>query len=121
MYSAVVSDDFHNPRRIGPLVDATHQGTAGTPGEGPYVVLWLRLNGDLIEQAAYRTFGCPAAIASASMLAELTENRTVAEARSLCEEDIVAALDGLPEGKGHCPPLALAALRHALKAQGEKL
>lgn len=120
MYSAVVSDHFHNPRRIGPLLDATHQGTAGVPGEGPYVVLWLRLNGSVIEQTAYRTFGCPAAIASASMLAELTENKTISQALSLCEEDIVTALEGLPEGKGHCPPLAIAALRHALTAKTER-
>ena len=48
MYSAVVQEHFHHPRRVGPREGATHQGTAGVPGDGPYgdgpyVVLWFAL------------------------------------------------------------------------------
>lgn len=110
MYSKVASEHFHEPRRVGPLVGATHTGTAGTPGEGPYVVLWFVVERERISQAAYRTFGCPAAIASASMAAQLAEGRTICEALTITEMQIVSALEGLPEGKEHCPRLAAEAL-----------
>jgi nitrogen fixation NifU-like protein len=116
LYSAIVSEHFHNPRRVGPLAEATHTGTAGVVGEGPYMVLWLRIAGERVEAAAYRTFGCPAAVACASMVCELTENQAVEAAARLAEPDLVAALEGLPEGKEHCPRLAIAALRAALIA-----
>jgi nitrogen fixation protein NifU and related proteins len=116
MYSAVVHEHFHHPRRVGPLEGATHTGTAGVPGEGPYLVLWLRIDEgtQTILEAAYRTFGCPAAIASGSILAELVESKSVEEALALTEEDVVRSLEGLPEGKDHCPRLAVRALQDAL-------
>lgn len=114
MYSAVASEHFHQPRRVGPLEGATHTGTAGTPGGGPYVVLWFVVEQERIGQAAYKTFGCPAAIASASMAAQLAEGNTIREALALSEEALLLALGGLPEGKEHCPKLAIEALRLAL-------
>ncbi|MGC4044728.1 MAG: iron-sulfur cluster assembly scaffold protein [Armatimonas sp.] len=115
MYSAVVQEHFHQPRRVGPLAGATHTGTAGVVGEGPYLVLWLRVDeSHRIQEAAYQTFGCPAAIASGSMLAELVEGKSVSEALLLSEESIVESLGGLPEGKDHCPRLAVHALKKAL-------
>ena len=114
MYSALVSEHFHQPRRVGPLIGATHTGTAGTPGDGPYVVLWLRVEEETIVQAAYQTFGCPAAIASASMAAELVEGREISEVLQIDEAQLDRALCGLPEGKEHCPRLAIQALVAAL-------
>ena len=114
MYSAIASEHFHSPRRVGPLEGATHTGTAGTPGEGPYVVLWLRIEGERILAAAYKTFGCPAAIASASMLAQCVEGLCLKEASRLDEVALTAALGGLPEGKDHCPRLAIEAFQGAI-------
>jgi nitrogen fixation protein NifU and related proteins len=116
MYSLIASEHFNNPRRLGPLTEATHKGTAGIPGEGPYVVLWLELTGNIITGAAYKTYGCPAAIASASMLAQLVEGREVADALELDDASLTEALDGLPEGKEHCPRLAVEALVDALNS-----
>lgn len=121
MYSSIVSEHFHHPRRVGPLEGATHQGTAGVPGEGPYVVLWFTVEGERIASAAYRSHGCPAAMASASMVAELVEGRTVDAAVTLTEAELTAALGGLPEGKDHCPRLAVQALMKALQYQMKTL
>jgi nitrogen fixation protein NifU and related proteins len=115
MYSSKAQEHFHQPRRVGPLEGATHTGTAGTPGEGPYVMLWLRVEDEVIAAAAYKTFGCPAAIASASMLAELVEGKRVSEALELDEMTLTRALDGLPEGKDHCPRLAIQALQQTFQ------
>lgn len=79
------------------------------------MIVWLRIESDLITAVAYRTFGCPAAIASASIMCELVEGKAPVTVLALTEDDLVLALDGLPEGKGHCPTLAVTALHHALR------
>src|SRR5205823_1283524 len=81
MFSPKVLDHFYRPRNTGPLAEATHVGTAGVPGEGPYMTLWLVVNGERIERAAYHTYGCPAAVACGSVTAEVLAGRTVAQAR----------------------------------------
>lgn len=117
MYSTVVNEHMANPRNVGPLETATHHGVAGVPGDGPYIILWFEVASGRIERAAYQTYGCPAAIASASMAAELAIGCVVAEALALNVESITTALDGLPEGKEHCPRLAVEAISHALRGE----
>ena len=117
MYSPIVSDHFHSPRRVGPLVGATHRGTAGVPGEGPYVILWLKVESEHIVAAAYQSHGCPAAMASASMAAQLIEGKSVDAAARVTSEQIVSELGGLPEGKEHCPRLAALAIGAALETR----
>lgn len=117
MYSAIVQDHVSNPRNVGPLETATHQGVAGIPGEGPYMVLWFEIDKDRIVKAAYQTYGCPAAVASASMTVELVTGRSVAEALHLREPEIIQALEGLPEGKEHCATLSVRALQAAFDEQ----
>lgn len=114
MFSAAVLDHFYNPRNVGPLEDATHFGVAGSPGDGPYMQFWLLVEGDLIRQAAYATYGCPAAVACGSVLASVLRNRTLEEAREITAGDVVLLLGGLPDGKEHCSTLTVAALGKAL-------
>ena len=118
MYSTIVGEHFHHPRRVGPLAGATHQGTAGVPGEGPYVVLWFAVEAERITAAAYRSHGCPAAMASASMVAQLVEGRSIEAALTLTQRELTQALGGLPEGKEHCPRLAVEALAKAFDSKG---
>lgn len=106
-----------NPLTVGPLEGATHQGVAGVPGEGPYMILTLRIDGDTILEAAYQTYGCPAAMASGSITAQILKGRTVAQAFAVEPKDIHLLLGGLPEGKGHCADLAVEALNDALRSK----
>ena len=116
MWSAVVDNLVQRPRFAGQWDGVTHEGVAGTPGDGPHLRLWLQVEQDTIARAGYQTYGCPAAIASGEMLCLLLTGRTRERAQALTAEDLTRALHGLPEGKAHCPQLALAALRHALQA-----
>ena len=71
MFSAVVMEHNVNPRNVGPLDGATHHGVAGTPGDGPYMEMWFDVEAGVVRRAAYRTYGCPAAVACGSVLAQL--------------------------------------------------
>ena len=115
MFSPVALDHIANPRNAGPLEGATHQGVAGDPGGGPYVILWLKVEGDHIIKATYETYGCPASVACASLSAQLLAGRTVKQALSVTPHDLMLILGGLPEGKEHCPVLAVEAIQNAFK------
>ena len=117
MFSAAVLDHSLNPRNVGPMEDATHEGGAGDPGGGPYVLLWFKVAGDKIVAGSYETYGCPAAVACASLTAEILKGRTVAQALSLTPQDLTLLLGGLPEGKEHCPKLAVQAIRSAFEGE----
>jgi len=119
MWSTIVDNLVSAPRFAGPLVYATHQGLAGVPGEGPHFHLWLTLDGEQIVGAAYNTYGCLAAIASGEMLCLLLVGRSIEQAQQLTPALLTRAMQGLPEGKEHCPQLAISALHVALSTKGK--
>jgi NifU-like protein involved in Fe-S cluster formation len=114
MLSAIAADHVQRPRNCGPLEGATSFGTCGSRGDGPYVEIWLEVQGDLITRAAYRTPGCPSSTAAASMLAQLVTGRTLAQAGALTDTDLLRILGGLPEGKEEFATMAVKALSAAI-------
>lgn len=114
MLSAIAAEHVRNIRNRGALEGATDCGTAGEPGEGPWVRIWLRIEDGRIVGSSYDTHGCPASVAAASMTATLARGRTVEEASRIEEADVLLLLGGLPEGKEQFAGLAVRALRESL-------
>ena len=117
MFSALATEHIAVPRNVGPLAEATHQGVAGVPGDGPFMILWFQVENGKILKAAYATYGCPAAVASGSITASVLTGRTVELALRLTAEDIIRILQGLPEGKEECAQLAATALQNAFREE----
>jgi nitrogen fixation NifU-like protein len=115
LYNATVLDHFLNPRNVGDVPDAEALGEAGEPNCGDAMRLSLRIKNGRIVDARFRTVGCGAAIASSSMATELLKGRTLEEARHFSNQEVVAALGGLPPAKVQCSLLAAQALRAALE------
>jgi nitrogen fixation NifU-like protein len=113
-YSDILMNHFLSPRNAGPMQDPDRIGLVGIPGQGPFMVVCLRLDGDRVTEARFQTHGCGATIAAGSMLTELVAHRSVRECLALTAEHLTAALGGVPPDKVHCPALAVAALRAAL-------
>jgi nitrogen fixation NifU-like protein len=107
-------DHFTAPRNAGALESPDATGHAGTPGRGPFLILYLRIKDDRIAAARFHTYGCGPTIACGSMLTELIVGRSIGECRELTAETLIRALDGVPPEKLHSPALAIAALRDAL-------
>lgn len=114
-FSDVLMDHFTYPRNSGALEAPDRVGLAGSPGQGPFMSLHLRLEGRTVAAARFQTYGCGASIAAGSMLTEMVVGRTVDECRALTAERLSEALEGFPPDKLHCPVLAVAALHRALE------
>lgn len=114
-YSDVLLEHFWKPKNNRVMRDAHAIGVAGVPGNGPFLVLYLRLDGDTITEAAFQTHGCPPSIAAGSLLAtSLPGSTTTAAVQRWTEPAIDEALGGLPVHKRHCSALAAAALERAV-------
>lgn len=114
-YSEEVLNRVRDPKRVGSLAGA-HVGTGevGTLDEGTVVRIQVRKSGDRIAEARFKVFGCSAAIASASLVAEWLEDAPMAEASRLTAERVVQTLDLAPE-REHVARMAVEAAHLALR------
>ena len=117
-YSDKVIDHYNNPRNVGSLdKSSTDVGTGlvGAPECGDVMKLQIKVNREtnVIEEAKFKTFGCGSAIASSSLATEWVKGKTVDEALSIKNMDIVKELS-LPPVKIHCSVLAEDAIRAAI-------
>jgi len=123
-YSEQVMEHFRNPHNVGEIKDPSGIGHVGNPVCGDIMELYIKVEGDVIVDAKFKTFGCGAAIATSSMVTELVKGKTVKEALSISNRAVAEALGGLPPVKMHCSVLAEDALKSAiedyLKKSGKK-
>jgi nitrogen fixation NifU-like protein len=114
-YSATVLDHFQHPRNLGDLEPADAVADVENPACGDRTRLALRVRGGRIVAARFRAEGCPAAIAASSITTELILGKTLDEAARLRDQDVAAALGGLPRNKLHCSVLAEDVIRAAIE------
>jgi len=75
----------------------------------------LRVKNGTISEAKFWTNGCSTTIASGSVITEMAKGRPVMEAQKISQQDVLRALDGLPEEHQHCATLAANAMKGAVK------
>ncbi len=114
LYSEKVMDHFQNPRNVGELPDANAVGEVGNPVCGDIMKMYLKIEGGVITDVKFKTFGCGSAIATSSMATEMIRGKTIDEALALTNFAVTEALDGLPPQKLHCSVLAEEAVKAAL-------
>jgi nitrogen fixation NifU-like protein len=117
-YSDKVLDHYTNPRNVGSMDKNQPEvgtGLVGAPECGDVMKLQIKVNPDtnVIEDAKFKTFGCGSAIASSSLATEWVKGKTVDEALTIKNTDIVRELS-LPPVKIHCSVLAEDAIRAAI-------
>ena len=117
-YSEKVVEHYNNPRNVGSLPKEDPNvgtGLVGAPECGDVMKLQMKINPTthIIEEAKFKTFGCGSAIASSSLATEWVKGKTVEEALSIKNTDIVREL-ALPPVKIHCSVLAEDAIKAAI-------
>lgn len=117
-YTKKVIEHYENPRNVGSLDrNSTHVGTGlvGAPECGDVMKLQVEIDEKTrtITDAKFKTFGCGSAIASSSLATEWIKGKTIEEALSIKNTDIVEELS-LPPIKIHCSVLAEDAIKAAI-------
>ena len=116
-YSEKVMEHYENPRNIGSLDSGSNRvGSAlvGAPECGDVMKLQIKVDeNEKIVDAKFKTFGCGSAIASSSLATEWIKGKTLDEANTVQNTDIVEELS-LPPVKIHCSVLAEDAIKRAI-------
>ena len=102
------------------MPDADAEGSFGDPACGDTLTFYLKVKDNRIEDISYLIYGCCAAIATSSVTSVLAKGKSLEDALKITEEDIINALDGLPESKVHCSLLGAKALHNAIENYYEK-
>lgn len=123
-YSEKVIEHYERPRNVGSLdrkASNVGTGVVGAPECGDVMKLQIEVDQATgkIKDAKFKTFGCGSAIASSSLATEWVKGKTIDEALSIKNTDIVQELS-LPPVKIHCSVLAEDAIRSAIHDYQEK-
>jgi len=116
MHKPAMLDHFQNPRNAGELPAPAVMVDVSNPACGDLLRLSLRVEEGRIAEARFKSRGCVASIACGSLLTEMIQGKTLAEARRFKAFDVAAGIGGLPPESGHASVLAIDALKAALKA-----
>jgi len=113
LYSARVIEEAYHPKNLGRMTEPDACGTVrGWCGDT--MEIYLRLDGEKIQEATFTTDGCGPSVACGSVLTQLVQGRSLEEASQMRPEDLLATLGGLPEESVHCAELAVSTLREAI-------
>jgi nitrogen fixation NifU-like protein len=116
-YSDKVIDHYSNPRNVGTLDKSKSNvgtGLVGAPECGDVMRLQIEVDeNNVITDAKFKTFGCGSAIASSSLATEWLKGKSIDDALTIGNMDIVEEL-ALPPVKIHCSVLAEDAIKSAI-------
>lgn len=117
-YSEKLLDHFKHPKNVGTLDKEKKNvgtGLVGAPECGDVMRLQIEVDEESqkIVDAKFKTFGCGSAIASSSLATEWLKGKTIDEALTIDNMDIVEEL-ALPPVKIHCSVLAEDAIKSAI-------
>ena len=92
-YKENILDHYRHPRNAGKLEQPTHSHEEHNPLCGDVIRLDLHVNEDnIIDQVAFTGKGCAISQASASMLTEMIQGKSLEEAKQIGKEQILEAL-----------------------------
>lgn len=92
-YKENILDHYRNPRNAGTLDQPTHSHEEHNPLCGDVVRIDLHVNQDnIIDKVAFSGRGCAISQASASMLTEMLQGKTLEEAKNIDKDDILEML-----------------------------
>jgi nitrogen fixation NifU-like protein len=139
LYQSIILDHNRRPRNFRELADADRRSEGRNPMCGDELTVWLKMDGDRIEDVSFVGSGCAISKASASIMTTTVKGKTREEASALFERfhDLVtgspaahpedptlgslAAFSGVSRFpvRVKCASLAWHALRAALKGDAD--
>jgi nitrogen fixation NifU-like protein len=120
MYSQKVMEHFMNPKNVGEIENPDGVSEEGNPVCGDVMRFYIKVENGRIADIKFKTFGCGAAIASASALTEMVKGKPIEEVEKITRDMLVEELGGLPPNKLHCSLLAVKGIKSAIENWRQK-
>lgn len=140
LYQETILEHGKHPRNFKVLQPCTHSQEAFNPVCGDQLTLYLNVEDDKIQEAAFIGKGCAISMASASLMTQAVKGKSVAQAHALFEQfrrlvtgeaqkdegqdeavsvklQVLAGVKEFP-GRVKCATLSWHALEHALDKNG---
>jgi nitrogen fixation NifU-like protein len=80
LYQEVILDHNKNPRNFRPMEDATRKVEGYNPLCGDHYTIFVKTDGDVIQDVSFQGAGCAISKSSASVMTSLLKGKTKAEA-----------------------------------------
>ncbi|MCX8194107.1 MAG: iron-sulfur cluster assembly scaffold protein [Candidatus Pacearchaeota archaeon] len=117
-YTKKVMRYFMHPKNVGKIDNADGIGKVGNIQCGDVMYIYIKIGKkdkkEYIKDIKFQTLGCPAAVATSSVITELAKGKTIEEAMKITNKDIIKVIGELPPIKYHCSLLAEQALNEAI-------
>ncbi len=142
LYREVILDHNRRPRNFGELEDADRIVEGVNPLCGDRMTLYVKLDGDTVQDIRFKGTGCAISVASSSLMTEKVKGASLQESLKLFEKvhdmltaadyddsadledlDKLAALSGVREypSRVKCASLSWHALKSALTSVDDKI
>lgn len=133
LYQEIILDHSRKPKNAGVLEDPTGEAQGNNPLCGDRITVYVKLDGERINDVRFDARGCAISVASASMMTEILKGKTLGDAEAaferfntqltdkeapvLAEDDELSALMGVRDfpTRIKCATLPWHTLRAALK------
>src|SRR5262245_42957155 len=99
LYQEVILDHNKQPRNFRKLEGADRHAEGYNPLCGDQITVYLKMNGDKIEDVSFQGSGCAISKASSSMMTAAVKGKSAAEAEAIFEQ-----FHRMVTGKPHTPP-----------------
>jgi nitrogen fixation NifU-like protein len=83
LYQELILDHARKPRNLRPLEGASRSAEGYNPLCGDKVKIYVKVDGDVVEDISFEGAGCAISTASASIMTETLKGKTRAEAEEL--------------------------------------
>ncbi|SRR5579883_1138951 len=118
-YREYILDHYRNPRNYGKLEQPDAHAEDSNPLCGDQLAIDLKIDGDRVTEVRFQGRGCAISQASASMLSEMIEGRTIDEVIGLGKDDVLDALGiSISPARLKCAFLCLRVLHRSLALAG---
>ena len=109
-----LKEHYLHPRNVGMIKEADAVGKVSNPVCGDVLKLYIKVKENKISDAKFQSFGCGAAVATASILTEVIKGKAINEAQAIAHDLLAPLFENIPIKGKHCSRLAEEALEAAL-------
>jgi nitrogen fixation NifU-like protein len=95
LYQSIILDHNRRPQNFRAMPEASAHADGLNPMCGDQFTVWLKMNGDVVEDVSFQGSGCAISKASASLMTQAVKGKTKAEAEKLFD-----SFHGLVTGHG---------------------